>query len=89
MNLYKFSPIKTEKELNEAYEYIASELRKLSKEVLIEELPINTLKLFAHYFDEYEYIYNAVSEKGDPAPFNSKTSYYSVVDEKISGEEIK
>ncbi|HWA52249.1 MAG TPA: hypothetical protein VG895_04295 [Patescibacteria group bacterium] len=81
--IYPFSPIKNEKDLNKALEYITSELEKLSLEIFQEKLPITTLKIFPHYFDEYDYLYDLISKKGPREPFSSETSLYIKVQEKI------
>lgn len=88
MKLYKFSPIKSEKKLFEVYEYITCELEKLSKKLFKQTPPITILKVFPHFLDEYEFLYKKVSGMGKPAPFNSKTSYYSSVVKKIKGYDI-
>ena len=87
--LYRFSPIDNEKAVKEAYAYITTELEKLSQKIFNESLPINTLKIFPHYLDEYDYLLDYVNKLGSMGPFNSKTSTYSVVDEKIKGYGIK
>lgn len=87
-NIYKFSPIKSEDQLNRALEYITSELEKLSIKLFDQKLPITTLKVFPHYLDEYDYLYKLISEIGKPASFNSKTSYYVKAKKLISGYQI-
>jgi len=57
MKLYRFSPIKSEKECLETLEYIDLKLRELASLVLEEKLPVNTLKIFAHYQDEYNFLH--------------------------------
>lgn len=89
MKLYRFSPIKTEEDLYKAFEYIVTELKKLSEQVLDRQMAINTLKVFAHYHDEYRYLFELISKKGEDAPFNSETSHYSIVKENIAGENIE
>jgi hypothetical protein len=88
MNIYKFSPIKSEKELFETYKYIAEELEKLSQKVFGKTLPITTLKVFPHYPEEYDFLYKLVSDMGTPATFNSESSYYSKVKKEINGINI-
>jgi hypothetical protein len=88
IKLYRFSPIKSEHELFKVYGYITVKLEKLSKKLFNSELPITTLKVFPHYPDEYDFLYNIVSDMGKPASYNSKTSYYSRVKKKIKGYDI-
>jgi hypothetical protein len=83
-----FSPIGGESTFNEALEYTAEELRKLCIKVLGETLPIDTLKVFSHYFDEYDLLEGIVSSKGPKSKFTQGMNYYSNVDLTISGEHI-
>lgn len=88
-NLYHFSPIESEKDLSQVWNYLTSELEKLSRELLFQSLPITTLKVFAHYPEEYYYLYNLISEMGPKASFSSDTSLYVQADKKINGQNIK
>ncbi len=87
--IYRFSPINNDKSFREVLEYLTSELEKLSKELLNQSLPITTLKVFAHYPDEYDYLYKLISGMGKKASFSSDTSLYVEVNEKIKGYDIK
>jgi len=87
--IYRFSPIRTEGELTKVWAYLTAELEKLSMELLGKSLPINTLKVFAHYPDEEDFIHKIISEKGPKAAFSSNTSLYAEVDERIGGYDIK
>ena len=86
--IYRFSPIKDEKTFWEVLTYITIELESLSKEVINQQLPVSTLKIFPHYTEEYSYLYDLISKMGSPAPFNSKTSFYVNVDKEIHGNKI-
>ncbi|MFS8131402.1 MAG: hypothetical protein ACMG57_05515 [Candidatus Dojkabacteria bacterium] len=87
--LYRFSPIKDEKTFKEALSYITTQLESLSKELFQEALPINTVKIFPHYLDEYDYLYKLVKDLGPKASFSSDTSYYAEVDQMVGGYNIK
>lgn len=76
MKLYRFSPIDNNETCLQVLEYIQNELRKLSNLVMDEELPINTLKIFAHYSDEYDFLRKWVDTLGTPDKESSSTSYY-------------
>jgi hypothetical protein len=76
MKLYRFSPISTDKAANDSLEYIDEQLRKLSSLVLDEHLPVNTLKIFAHYADEYTFLKQWVDSLGENEDGGSSTSYY-------------
>lgn len=76
MKLYRFSPISSEQKCQQALEYIAEQLRGLSAKVMDESPPINTLKIFAHYSDEYALLKNWADSLGEHDDDGSKTSYY-------------
>lgn len=76
MKLYRFSPIKSPAECFEALEYIDKKLRELSALVLNEKLSVNTLKIFAHYDDEYTFLKSWVDNLGSSEDEDSSTSYY-------------
>jgi hypothetical protein len=87
--LYRFSPITNEADFNKALEYITIELEKLSEQLLEQKLPINTLKLFAHYPEEYKYLLELVTGLGPAASFSSDTSYYAQTKREIKGHNIE
>lgn len=86
--IYKFSPISNTEEFNHALVYVSTELIRMSEELLDIRLVPNTLKIFAHYFDEYEFLLKHVSSLGEKAAFSSGTSYYSKVNKVIQGAQI-
>jgi hypothetical protein len=83
MKLYRFSPIKNEETAQEALIYIHDNLRKLAELVLEEKLPINTLKVFAHYEDEYKFLFDWINAQGTKENEPSKTSYYIKPDKEL------
>lgn len=88
-DLYRFSPLENESDVSVVWEYLVAELEQLSQTLLDEDLPINTLKIFAHYPEEYDFLYKYISSLGPAAPFNSDTSYYATVERQIGGHGIK
>ncbi len=76
MKLYRFSPLQDPDDCQKALEHIESGLRKLSEHVGNEQFPINTLKIFAHYPDEYKFLRYWVTNLGTPEDEESSTSYY-------------
>lgn len=88
MKLYRFSPIEEEAGFKEALEYVVTQLQKLSEELLGEALPLKTVKLFAHYPDEYEYLHQLVSSLGPKDPLSSDTSFYVETDMKVAGVDV-
>ena len=87
--LYRFSPIYNEKGIEQALEYIVEQLEKLNEKVLKENLPITTIKLFAHYPEEYDYLFGIISKMGPRSKYSSNTSLYIDVDRKIGDQNIK
>lgn len=51
--IYRFSPIKTEKQLYTAVDYIATKTTDLCKKITGKEYPIGYLTIFSHYFNEF------------------------------------
>ncbi len=88
-NLYRFSPIESEESFRKVLEYLTIELERLSQELLKKSLPINTLKVFAHHPEEYDYLHKLVSEMGPESSLSSDTSLYVEVNLKINGHDIK
>jgi hypothetical protein len=76
MQLYRFSPIKNSEDCLNTLKYVDEKLRELSELVLEERLPINTLKVFAHYKDEYQFLRQWVDSIGAAKDEGSSTSYY-------------
>lgn len=87
--MYRFSPIKDENEFNRVLEYLVGELEELSRQLLSQKLPINTLKVFAHYPEEYRFLLDLVQNMGPAAPFNSDDSYYAQVERQIGHYKIE
>lgn len=86
--MYRFSPVQSGSELEEIWIYLTHQLEALSQQLLNTKLPVTILKVFAHYPDEYEFLFSTISAMGKPAPFNSDTSYYVSVDKIIGGYNI-
>lgn len=76
MKLYRFSPISNDQAAQLALEHIDEHLRKLSELVIDERLPVNTLKIFAHYEGEYDFLKEWVDGLGINEDGGSSTSYY-------------
>lgn len=86
--IYRFSPVKNEETITDVLIYLTSELEKLSQELFNKTLPITTLKIFAHYPEEYDYLHKLISNMGPKASFSSDTSLYVEVSKKIKGYSI-
>lgn len=87
--IYRFSPIQDKISLKKTWEYISIQLHKLAKEVLHEDLPVTYLKVFAHYPEEYNYLYDYLSKLGEPASFNSDKNFYVHSHQEINNNHIK
>lgn len=72
---YKFSPIKDIDALHGAATYVIKELGALSKQLLGSELKVSSVKLFAHYPEEYEDLKKILKSLGEPT-FETYTSSY-------------
>jgi hypothetical protein len=77
MRLSRFSPITSSEDCFSILEYIDKQLGELSNLVLGETPPVNTLKIFAHYEDEYGRLRQWVDTLGPREDdLVSSTSYY-------------
>ncbi len=85
---YRFSPITSEEKLQESLLYLVDELQKLSQKVLDQTLPVSIVKVFAHYPEEYDFLYNLIEKKGPQEPFTSDKNLYVHVDQMIHDQHI-
>lgn len=74
-NHYKFSPIKDVNTFLDAAIYVVNELGALSKRLLGSELPVGSVKIFAHYPEEYDDLKKLLYTLGEPT-FDTYTSAY-------------
>ncbi len=65
MQLYRFSPIKDEKQLREAVIYVAENTSELAKKIIGKSLPIKSLTIFSHYSGEFEDLAKIVKTIGN------------------------
>jgi hypothetical protein len=71
MQLYRFSPILTSRQFDEAIAYVAGSVRELSGTVIGERFPLESLTVFAHYDDEYERLVDLLRAKGEQVGENN------------------
>jgi hypothetical protein len=71
MDPFRFSPIKTQRELIEAVKYIASQTENLSQKIIGIKLSISSLTVFSHYEDEFAELKNILLELGEPYDENN------------------
>lgn len=74
-SFYKFSPIKDKDELLDAASYVIKEIGTLSKQLIGSELPVSSVKIFAHYPEEYQKLKELLGTLGEPT-FETYTSMY-------------
>ena len=84
--LYRFSPIKDTNELLDAATYVIKELGVISKLLLDTELSVGSVKIFAHYPDEYETLKKLLHSLGEPT-FETYTSTYVRLHKPITANE--
>lgn len=86
---YTFSPITSKQEFEAAITYVIAETARLSKELFGKSMPLKTVKIFAHYPEEYAFLKHILSEFGEPADIGRSTSTYVSCDRTIAGSHIK
>ena len=88
MTLYRFSPITTKEQFETALAYISEQLTKLAETVLQESLRPASLKIFAHYHDEYDRLRDLLPSYGVVSS-SSKTSLYVNSSLEIRGDRVE
>lgn len=88
MALYRFSPITTKEQFETALAYTSDQLTKLAETVLQESLSPASLKIFAHYYDEYDRLRDLLPSYGAESS-SSKTSLYVNASLEVEGELMK
>lgn len=75
-NLYAFSPIKTKEQFDEALAYTVRRCGDLSEQLTGTRLKLKTVKIFAHYPEEFEFMKQLVEEYGELSGIGRATSTY-------------
>lgn len=65
MQLYRFSPIKDEKQLRKVVIYVAQKTSEMTSKIIGKTLPISSLTIFTHYTDEFEKLSEIAKTIGD------------------------
>lgn len=86
---HKFQPILSAQNYTEAISYIVDESRELCQKLLGKSLPIDTIAIFAHSDEEYEFIKNLLSRKGPVSPYSHGTTLYIEASANVSDQNIK
>jgi hypothetical protein len=86
---YRFSPITTKEQFKSALAYTSEQLVQLAETVLQKSLRPDTLKIFAHYYDEYDTLRDLLSHYGPKSSISSETSLYVDSSEEVNDDLIK
>jgi hypothetical protein len=89
MKDYNFTPVLNERRYNRAIEFVIIQAGKLVQKVLGIELPIDTVTLFTHQLNEYEFIEGILTKKGPVSPLSHGLTLYVEVDTELNGNQIK
>jgi hypothetical protein len=86
--MYRFSPINNPKDFDKAQEYIIDSMLALSTKIFNTQLKVTSVKVFAHYLKEYEYLNTLLLQQGKKSRFSSDTSLYIDTNKSICGQNI-
>ncbi len=89
MHLYRFSPISTQDKFNQALVYITLQARTLAEHVVGRELPVDTVTIFAHYDEEYEFLEGVIRNHGPESKFTHGTTLYIECDHIVEDQHIR
>jgi hypothetical protein len=84
-----FSPITNDERFQAAMEYIVAESVKLAKQVLGRDLPLDTICFFTHSPEEYEFVEQAVKQRGPVSKFSHGPTLYVDSDFTVAGHHIR
>ena len=74
--LYRFSPITTKEEFERVLLYIAEQSQKMIQQVCGQALPIESLRVFAHYPNEYRDLTEFIATYGPPSTVQPQKGMY-------------
>lgn len=86
--LYTFSPITSKVQFDEALKYIVEKAEELSTQLTGTRLPVATVKVFAHYPEEFQFMKSILGEYGKPSTIGRSTSIYVDSSVTIGGNQI-
>jgi hypothetical protein len=87
--LYAFSPITSNKQFNAVIKHIVEKAEELSQQLTGTKLSVATVKVFAHYPDEFQYMKSILEEYGTLSSIGRSTSIYVDSLLTIGGNQIK
>lgn len=89
MQRYTFSPITTRKQFSEALAYVVRQTGDLSEKLTGTRLKLRSVKVFAHYPEEFEFLKSIITDYGQRASIGRSTSIYVDATLDIEGSHIK
>ena len=87
--LYTFSPITSKVQFDEALKYIVENAEELSVQLTGTRLSVETVKVFAHYPEEFRFMKSIIEEYGNLSTIGRSTSIYVDSSLTIGGNQIK
>lgn len=87
--LYAFSPITSKEQFDAALKHIVEKAQKLSEQLTGTKLPIATVKVFAHYPDEFQFMNSILEQYGNLSTIGRSTSIYVDSSLVVDGNQIK
>jgi hypothetical protein len=87
--LYAFSPITSKEQFDAALKHIVEKAEELSKQLTSTRLRVATVKVFAHYPDEFKFMRSILGVYGTPSTIGRSTSIYVDSSLMLGGNQIK
>jgi len=87
--VHKLSPITNEARLRTALDYVAEQSLALAREVLGQDLAIDTLCFFTHSPEEYAFLEQAVRARGPKSRLSHGPTLYTDVDFAVHDQRIR
>ena len=87
--LYAFSPITSKEQFDAALRHIVGQAEELSRQLTGTKLSIATVKVFAHYPDEFDYMKTILEDYGKLSAIGRSTSMYAESSLKIGENQIE
>jgi len=87
--LYTFSPITSKEQFDAAIKHIVEKAEELSERLTGTKLSVATVKVFAHYPEEFQFIKSIIEKYGTLFTIGRSTSMYVDSSLTIGGNQIK
>ncbi|HSX17570.1 MAG TPA: hypothetical protein VLH86_05740 [Patescibacteria group bacterium] len=89
MSEHTFSPITNKVQFDQALEYVALKSQELLKAVTGEDLPLESVRLFAHTGEEYQDLERIARSYGSAAENQPGSGLYIACDMHIAGHHVR